>query len=206
MTRNLRGSLLIASMLVVLWATSSQACHRRRACPPAPCGQAAYSYASPTGYYGAGGGYTTAGGGYYGGGYPRTAGYPGWLARDGGYEYGGRATTRAASEGRRPGWGCGPAWASAASGRGADRPQVRQSPCGGPAWTYGLARGGAGGGQLMAPRPVTARPAVGEEIRTATIAAGRHSSGDAVASLQPETEGKRGRPPTFGLTAAAAGP
>ena len=31
MTRTLRGSLLIASMLVVTWATSSEACHRRRA-------------------------------------------------------------------------------------------------------------------------------------------------------------------------------
>ena len=35
MTRNLKGSLLIASMLVVLWTTSSEACHwRRRACQP----------------------------------------------------------------------------------------------------------------------------------------------------------------------------
>ena len=32
MTRTLRGSLLIASMLVVTWATTSDACHRRRAC------------------------------------------------------------------------------------------------------------------------------------------------------------------------------
>ena len=32
MTRTLKGSLLIASMLVVTWATSSEACHRRRAC------------------------------------------------------------------------------------------------------------------------------------------------------------------------------
>ena len=43
----------------------------------------------------------------------------------------GPATTRAASAGRGPGWGCGPAWASAASARGADRPQVLRSPCGG---------------------------------------------------------------------------
>ena len=35
MTRTLRGSLLIALMLVVTWATSSEACHRRRrACAP----------------------------------------------------------------------------------------------------------------------------------------------------------------------------
>jgi hypothetical protein len=30
----------------------------------------------------------------------------------------------AASAGRPPGWGCGPAWASAVSARGADPPQV----------------------------------------------------------------------------------
>ena len=84
----------------------------------------------------------------------------------------GPATTRAASAGRRPGWGCGPAWASAASARGADRPQVLRSPCGGaPAWTYGLTRGGVGGGRLMG-------AAAGEEIRTSTGAAGRHSGGD----------------------------
>ena len=84
----------------------------------------------------------------------------------------GPATTRAASAGRRPGWGCGPAWAPAASARGADRPQVLRSPCGGaPAWTYGLTRGGVGGGRLMG-------AAAGEEIRTSTGAAGRHSGGD----------------------------
>ena len=42
---------------------------------------------------------------------------------------------------------------------------------GAPAWTYGLTRGGAGGGQLMG-------AAAGEEIRTSTGAAGRHSGGD----------------------------
>ena len=82
MTRNLKGSLLIASMLVVWWTTSSEACHwRRRACQPTPsyC-QSGYSYASPTGYYSsAQGGYVTTGGGYYDGG---TAGY------SGGYGYG----------------------------------------------------------------------------------------------------------------------
>jgi len=76
MTRNLKASLLIASMLVVLWTTSSQACHRRRACRPDPCCQQGYTYASPTGYY-------TADGSYYGGGYAGgTVGYPG------GYGYG----------------------------------------------------------------------------------------------------------------------
>jgi hypothetical protein len=85
MARNLRGSLLIASMLVVLWTTSSQACHRRRACQPNPCYyQSGSTYGSPTGYYSSGqGGYGTTGGGYYGGGYPGgTAGYPS------GYGYG----------------------------------------------------------------------------------------------------------------------
>jgi hypothetical protein len=81
MTRTLRASLLIASMVVAVWATSSEACHRRRACRPDPCGYSGYGYASPTGYYGGGGGYTT-GGGYYGGygGY----GYGGY----GGYDFG----------------------------------------------------------------------------------------------------------------------
>ena len=77
MTRTSRGSLLIASMLVVAWATTSEACHRRRAYAPATYCYA--GYAGPTGYYGAGGGYGMAGGGYYAGG---TAGYPG------GYDFG----------------------------------------------------------------------------------------------------------------------
>ena len=64
MTRNLRGSLLIASMVVAVWTTSSEACHRRRAYATAPYGYSGYTYASPTGYYG---------GGYAGG----MAGYPG---------------------------------------------------------------------------------------------------------------------------------
>ena len=75
MTRTLKGSLLIASMLVVTWATSSEACHRRRSCGPvATCYSGCYS----TGYYGGGGGYGMAGGGYYSGGYlGGTAGYTG---------------------------------------------------------------------------------------------------------------------------------
>ena len=32
MTRNLRTSLLIASLVILAWATTSEACHRRRAC------------------------------------------------------------------------------------------------------------------------------------------------------------------------------
>ena len=46
MTRTLKGSLLIASMLVVLWTTSSEACHRRRSCQPTSYCQSGYAYAS----------------------------------------------------------------------------------------------------------------------------------------------------------------
>ena len=43
MTRTLRGSLLIALTLVVTWATSSEACHRRRrACAPVTYCQSGY--------------------------------------------------------------------------------------------------------------------------------------------------------------------
>ena len=145
MTRTLRGSLLIASMLVATWATSSEACHRRRACQPAPCGQAAYTYASPTGYYTAEGGYVTADGSYYGGGYAGgMAGYPGGYGYNRpGYGLGGIGGPFSGL-GVRPGLGFG------GLGRGADRPQVLRSPCGAPpAWTYGFTRGGVGGGQLM---------------------------------------------------------
>ncbi len=64
MTRTMRGSLLIAAMLVVTSATSSEACHRRRARVPATTCYAGYTYAGSTGYYDAGGGYGMAGGGY----------------------------------------------------------------------------------------------------------------------------------------------
>ena len=129
MTRTLRGSLLIASMLVVTWATSSEACHRRRACAPVT---SCYGGYASTGYYGAGGGYGTAGGGYYGGGYAggtalsagTATASPATVSPATGMTSAGPATTRAASAGRRPDWGCGPAWASAASALGADRPQV----------------------------------------------------------------------------------
>ena len=123
MTRTLKVSLLSASMLVVLWATTSEACHRRRAAAPATSYSSCYSSgyssgysysgyndAGSTGYYDAGGGYATAGGGYYDGGYAGgTAGYPG----DTGTTTVGPATTRAASVGRTPGWASAPAWASA---------------------------------------------------------------------------------------------
>jgi hypothetical protein len=82
MTCNWNVRLLIATALVVVWATSAEACHRRRVCTPVvyTCGYSGYGYASAQGYYAGGGGYVTEGGGYYGGGYPGTYG---------GYGYGG---------------------------------------------------------------------------------------------------------------------
>jgi hypothetical protein len=113
MTRSLKGSLLIASMLVVLWTTSSQACHRRRACRPTPCYyQSGCTYGSPTGYYSSGqGGYVTTGGGNYGVGNPGASGYgqpgygqPGYAQP--GYNPGGIGGP-ASGLGVRPGLGVG---------------------------------------------------------------------------------------------------
>ena len=111
MTRTLRGSLLIASTLIVAWATTSEACHRRRACAPTTYCSAEYTYggytcAGTTGYYGAGGGYGMAGGGYYAGG---MAGYPGGYGYDfgrPGYNPGGLGGPRSGL-GVRPGLGVG---------------------------------------------------------------------------------------------------
>jgi hypothetical protein len=118
MTRNLKVSLLIASMLVVLWTTSSEACHwRRRACQPNPCcNQSGYTYGSPTVYSTAQGGYVTTDGGYYtGGGYTGgTAGYPSGYGQPGyGYDFGrpgynpGGLGGPASGIGVRPGLGAG---------------------------------------------------------------------------------------------------
>ena len=129
MTRSLKGSLLIASMLVVLWTTSSEACHwRRRACQPTPsyC-QSGYTYGSPTGYYSSGqGGYTTTDGGYYGGGYAGgTAGYPSGYGQPGtGYDFGRPGYNPGGLGGPASGIGVRPGLALAASAPGADRPQV----------------------------------------------------------------------------------
>jgi hypothetical protein len=87
MTRIGKGSMLAALMLVVAWATTSEACHRGRAYTQASCGYAGYNDASPTGYYASGQGYVTDGGGYYGGGYGGAyGGYPGGYY--GGYGFG----------------------------------------------------------------------------------------------------------------------
>ena len=113
MTRTLKASLLIASMLVVLWTTSSQACHfLRRACQPTQsyC-QSGYAYGSPTGYYSSGqGGYVTSGGGYYGGGYPGgTAGYPGGYGySQPGVDFGRPGYNPGGLGGPASGMGCGP--------------------------------------------------------------------------------------------------
>ena len=156
MTRTLRGSLLIASMLIVAWATTSEACHRRRAHATATNCYAGYTYGGPTGYYGAGGGYGMAGypGGY---GYGRPGyglgGIGGPLSGLGvrpGLGFGAPGMGGGGIGGPASGLGVRPGLGFGGLGRGADRPQVLRSPCGGaPAWTYGLTRGGVGGGQLI---------------------------------------------------------
>ena len=109
MTRSLKGSLLIAAMLVVLWTTSSQACHRRRACRPNPCNyQSGCTYGSPTGYYSSGQGGGTAS-------YPAGYGYgqPGYGQPGYGYDFGrpgynpGGIGGPASGLGVRPGLGVG---------------------------------------------------------------------------------------------------
>ena len=116
MMRSLRVSLLIASMLVVLGTTSSQACHRRRSCQPI---QATAKRGTPTGLHGllpvarAATPRLTAG--YYGGGYAGgTAGYPGGYGQPGtGYDFGrpgynpGGLGGPASGIGVRPGLGAG---------------------------------------------------------------------------------------------------
>jgi hypothetical protein len=103
MMRSVRNSLLIASVLVLTWAATSEACHRRRAfvnnaCCESGYGYPANAYAGPTGYYGPGptGTYGMAGGGAYYGGYGGGmpgygGGYPGTY---GGYGYGGNGYGR----------------------------------------------------------------------------------------------------------------
>ncbi len=117
MTRTLVRFLLTASLIVVAWATTSEACHRRRVAAPAVCygaeqGYSGYASPSPTGYYDATGGYAApAMGGYAapatGGAYPGGAyGYPGSYYGGGGYNPGGLGGT-ASGLGVRPGLGFG---------------------------------------------------------------------------------------------------
>jgi hypothetical protein len=130
MTRTLKGSLLIGSMLVATWATSSEACHRRRSCAPAPT---CYSGCNSTGYYGGGGGYATGGGGYYNSGYAgATAGY------SGGYGYGQPGYAQ-------PGY-AQPGYGQPGSGYDFGRPGYNPGGLGGPASGIGVRPGlGAGG-------------------------------------------------------------
>jgi hypothetical protein len=117
MTRNFKGSLLIALMLIVAWATTSEACHWRRR---SNCGYTQYScggYASGSsqGYYGAGGGYGTTGGGYYNQGYQGGYTQPGYYGGQpgAGYDFGrpgynpGGLGGPASGIGVRPGLGAG---------------------------------------------------------------------------------------------------
>jgi len=119
MTRTLVRSLLTASLIAAAWATTSEACHRRRAraaaqavCYGAPQGYAGYASPSPTGYYDASGGYAAPGaaGSYPGGGYPAGAyGSPGATGYDfgrPGYNPGGLGGP-ASGLGVRPGMGFG---------------------------------------------------------------------------------------------------
>jgi hypothetical protein len=115
MTRHFKGSLLFASMLVVLWTTSSEACGwRRRACNQG-YSQSGCNYGSQTGYYSSGqGGYVT-GGGYQQGGYaqPGYFGQPGYAQPGTGYDFGrpgynpGGLGGPASGIGVRPGMGAG---------------------------------------------------------------------------------------------------
>jgi hypothetical protein len=124
MTCNWKVRLLIATMLVVAWATTAEACHRRRACGTGTCGytHSTCGYAGSTGYYATQQGYVTDGGGYYsGGGYPGTyggGGYPGtygggYPGTYGGYDFGrpgynpGGLGGPASGLGVRPGLGVG---------------------------------------------------------------------------------------------------
>ncbi len=115
MTRNWKVSLLVASILFVLWTTTSEACcWRRRSCNRCNYQQSGCNY----GYYGgsAQGGYVTGGGGYYGGGYQGGYAQPGY-AQPGyaqpGYDYGrpgynpGGLGGPASGIGVRPGMGAG---------------------------------------------------------------------------------------------------
>ena len=127
MTRTLKGSLLIASLLVLSWTTSSEACHRRRACcQPNPCGYQS-GYGSQAVYSTGQGGYM-AEGGYYSGGYAGgTAGYP----AQPGYAQPGYA---------QPGYG------QPATGYDFGRPGTNPGGLGGPASGIGVRPGlGAGG-------------------------------------------------------------
>ena len=156
MTRNFRGSLLIASMLIVAWATTSEACHRRRCrsmlvTRRIPAGDG-YTYGSPQGYYGGGGGYGMTGGRLL---QPGISGriHPARLLRRPartGYDFGRPGYNPGGLGGPASGIGVRPGLGAGGLGPGADRSQVLRSPRGGSqAWTFGLTRAGVGGSQLI---------------------------------------------------------
>ncbi|MDG3008204.1 hypothetical protein [Paludisphaera mucosa] len=125
MTRILVRSLLAASLIVAAWASTSEACHRRRKAAAQPvCYAATQSYAgyaspSPTGQYDPSGGYAApaAGAAYPAGAYPDAAypggAYPGGAYPGGGYDLGrpgynpGGLGGPASGIGVRPGLGAG---------------------------------------------------------------------------------------------------
>jgi hypothetical protein len=118
MTRNFRGSLLIALMLIVACATTSEACHWRRArsnCCYTQYSCGGYAYGSSQGYYGAGGGYGMTGAGYYNQGYQGGYTQPGYYGGQpgSGYDFGrpgynpGGLGGPASGIGVRPGLGAG---------------------------------------------------------------------------------------------------
>jgi hypothetical protein len=107
MTRNFKGSLLIALMLIVAWATTSEACHRRRArCGYTQSSCGGYAYGSSQGYYGTGSGYGMTGGGYNNAGYQGGYTQQGYYGGQPGYNPGGLGGP-ASGLGVRPGLGVG---------------------------------------------------------------------------------------------------
>ena len=213
MMRNFRGSLLIALMLIVAWATTSEACCWRRA---RSCGYTSYN--SCGGY--TNGGYYGSSQGYYGGG-----GYGSWrgLLQPGvsGRIHPARLLRRPARHrvrlrpaGLQPGRS---RWAGVRN-RGAARPWRRRlrpgaltvhrfsdHPRGAQAWTFGLTRAGVGGSQLMGAAAGYARPAAGDETRTSTSAAGRHSGDDPAIFLGRYWRGLLAAPRCPALVAADRG-
>jgi hypothetical protein len=125
MTCNWKVRLLIATTLVVVWATAAEACCWRRSCSYNSCGYGGYGggygysscgYGSPTGYYASQQGYVTDGGyygGYYGGGYPGMYG-----GGYGGYGYGGYGYNPGGLGGPYSGLGVRPGLGFGGLGRG----------------------------------------------------------------------------------------
>jgi hypothetical protein len=101
---------VVAVSLVVAWAATTEACHKRRARAAVACVGAPQGYAAPAsaqmGYYGSPQGYAAPaaypGGGYPGGGYAAPAAYS-----DGGYPAGAYGGYPAGYDFGRPGYNPG---------------------------------------------------------------------------------------------------